>query len=223
MRRLAKLLAVLMVMGAASSTAFIGVRSARAMALSPCYYDEHTDTSWFNHLSWDSNYMNVTLSIWEVDSLGCTGWAGHQFGDVEVEIEANLGTTQDYFVNALNPIAMFGCTPCGVTHPAYGYNGPWNKLNPYYGPGATWVNGMVWGLGSPAVIGGTDGDTTIYENSTFYNASCASGGINAVWLGDGSRTNPNFWPSEVDISGNPVYLPTMSMVAKAVGLGECDE
>jgi hypothetical protein len=154
--------------------------------------------------------VNVTLSIWEVDSLDCSAWAGHAFGDAEVEVEANLGTVKDYFVDALNPISMFGCTPCGVTHVPYNINAWANEFPPHNGANAPWTNfgggnGDVWGIGSPANLTGTDGDTTIYENSSFFNASCyGNAGLNPVWVGDGAS---NFWPSEVDISGNPYFLP----------------
>jgi hypothetical protein len=223
MRKLAKMLAVLALAATASATGLVGAVRAHAMALSPCYYDEHADTSWFHHLTWDSNYVNVTLSIWEVDSLACSGWAGHNFGDIQVEVEANLGTTQDYFINNLNPISMFGCSGCGESEPspAASY---WNKIGYTYGTGAPWRasgggQGQVWGLGVPPGLTGTDGDTTIYENSGVLAAACGTGGIAPVWVSDGAA---NFWPSEVDISGNEWELPLYNFYVKGIGQNSCD-
>ncbi len=59
-------------------------------ASAPCYYSEFQDPLGnVVYLSHDNDWVNETLSIWQIrgaGSIGCTPWKNHVYGDTEVEI-----------------------------------------------------------------------------------------------------------------------------------------
>jgi hypothetical protein len=200
----------LVTFGAATLVAVVSVFGARTVAHAaspPCYYSTYSQTHYGAvTLKADGNYVDETLTLWQIPTSGCTQWAGHDFGDTMISEDFQLGSAEDRFatpsvqdVNAFGwQIKTFGYGSTmpetgdpyasGVVQPNTGWNG---NLSAGW---ATWETNTT--------LGGTDGDTNLEAVSPIIDDQCNPNPADGEWrlgLSDGA---PGYWSvTELNIIG----------------------
>src|SRR5579859_6802136 len=183
MTNLKNKLALLATAVAAASAFAVGGPSKIVHASGSCTYSEHSKT--INHvynLS-DGNYVDEVLSEWSVPQSGCTQWSQHNWGDTQVEVAYELGSTADrfYLSSGIDPenfgwdVQTYGSAPpmgsgeCDLgACPFY-----WNGTNGPYGWTDPNVGTFEWA--DSDALGGTNGDTTVYTVTGIVQLLCPNG------------------------------------------------
>ncbi len=154
------------------ATAFTFGAAKIAHASNDCYFTTYTHP-WYDikNLA-DGNYIDMTSSFEQIPASGCTQWAGHDWGDMYVIQDYQLGSTADFFNNNQGSglrVEGWDTTWYGTAYPG----GP-NYFSDCAIVGVGWTSctGVPWDIGqigafnAPYYLGGTNGNTNLEVTST---------------------------------------------------------
>jgi hypothetical protein len=200
LKRLPHVLAALL---AGGTTLAVGVHAV-PKSVPSCTYSTYSQVH-DDAIEFGSNYIDVSLTLWQVPSGVCAQWTNHDWGDTEVEVDYQLGKATNWFLAPSDQhINMFGW----MIHPSWGSAFPENG-NPFQsgmaGPNAGWeppAGGEYGDYATTSKLGGTDGDTNLEQASgPLGGAECqGDNGAALMGLSDGA---PGYWSeSEVQIGGS---------------------
>lgn len=201
-----------------SALAFGAPKVARASG--SCFFNYYPK-EYYDFMKFpDNNYVDMTLGIWQVPPSGCTEWAGHHYGNVELSALFQLGTTQDYFTSSSNTkVDLFGTAEIIAGDNGYPDSLPVaSGSGPFYIECADLGNGWVdeqspcvYDSGASSIwtaptgtVGGTNGNTSIEFTTsvlagTLFSTPCTDHGTTWDWQYEVSLGDPGYY----DQSGDP--------------------